>query len=371
MSSNRTRQKEQPQKPLRETVLSDLTRREGQPEIYKELKDAYRFYVDEETQLQVSEMGRLRKGTYVTGSLLKSSFLRLTPNRRIIMLLSLFLFLGDLFFGSGSITLGFVALLVVLLLELKDKLLIQDELEAGRAVQYALMPETHPKLPGWETWLYTKPAREVGGDLVDYIQLDDNRLGLTLADVADKGLGAALMTVKLQATLRALAPDHERLDALGTHVNTILCRDGIPSRFVSLVYLEIKPESGRVRVLNAGHFPPLVLRKRDQEAMPKGGPALGLTPLATYEEHSIELHPGELLLVYSDGLTEARDEDGAFFEDHHLAPVLRTLHGRTAKAAGERLLMHLSDFVGDEKAHDDLSIIILRRRRAKGLPEKK
>ncbi|MCH8962050.1 MAG: SpoIIE family protein phosphatase, partial [Bacteroidetes bacterium] len=146
----------------------------------------------------------------------------------------------------------------------------------GRAVQFALMPKQHPTLPGWETWLFTRPAKEVGGDLVDYLAINEDRLGLALADVAGKGLGAAMFMAKLQSTLRAIAPNFERLSDLGAAVNQIFIRDGLPGRFISLVYLEIEPEAGQVRLLNAGHLPPLVVHADSIEEMPKGAPALGL-----------------------------------------------------------------------------------------------
>jgi len=243
---------------------------------------------------------------------------------------------------------GFALLLFILMLELKDKLLAQSELEEGRAVQRALMPKTNPSVPGWDLWLMTKPANEVGGDLVDYLELGKNRFGVALGDVAGKGLKAALLMVKLQATLRALAADFSSLAELGRKLNTILRRDSLPDSFISLVYLELGPESDKVRLLNAGHLPP-------------GSAALGVLAGAVFVEQEIALQPGETLFVYSDGLTEARNEAGEFYGEERLTNLLPTLTGLSATDAGVRLMLEVERFIGEAKAHDDFSLVVLKR----------
>src|SRR5690606_17975897 len=134
-------------------------------------------------------------------------------------------------------------------------------------------------------------------------QLDEHRLGVTLGDVAGKGLGAALVTATLQATLRAIAFSFTSLDALASHVNGIVCRDGPPGRFVSMLYAELATGSGHVRFVNAGHMPPIVVRRDGIEIMPKGSAALGLLSDASYCEQCLDLEPGDMLVIYSDGVT--------------------------------------------------------------------
>ena len=142
-------------------------------------------------------------------------------------------------------------------------------------VQLALLPSATPVVPGWDVWLFTQPANDVGGDLVDHLKIDDTRHFVALGDVSGKALPAALLSVKLQATLRALAPQFDNLGDLGSAVNFILQRDGLPSRFASLVYLLLSIDSGHVRVLNAGHMPPLVVRGNTVTAMEPGRPRKG------------------------------------------------------------------------------------------------
>ena len=254
-------------------------------------------------------------------------------------------------------------LLVILLLELKDKLLSHEEMQAGRVVQRALMPERDPELSGWEVCLYTESANEVGGDLVDYLALDASRLGVALGDVAGKGLPAALLMAKLQATLRALAPEGDSLAKLGSRLNRILHRDGLPNRFATLVYFEIVADSGRVRMLNAGHMPPLLLRCTEVEEMPQASSALGMFLDATFVEQQVDVGIDDLLVAYSDGLTEAMNRAGQFFGEERLRGLVADLAGLSAKTASARLVVGVEAFVGDAPRHDDLSLVVLKRTR--------
>lgn len=346
---------------FRQTVLEDLSRGDFQQTMHRDLQDVYTFYLDDETRHELSQMGKFRRWMYVAYWMLKSSILKLSPTRRLILLGGILLFGHGILGNMAGFVTGFLTLLLVLLLELKDKLLAQSELATGRAVQAALLPHDHPSLPGWRTWLFTRSANEVGGDLVDYIDIDDDRLGIALGDVAGKGLGAALFMAKLQSSLRAIAPNYDDLAELGREMNRIFCRDGIPNRFASLIYLELHPDSGHVRLVNAGHLPPLIIRKDIIEEMPKGAPALGLIDQATYCEQHADLEPGDVLFVYSDGLTEARDEVGRFFGQRVIEQLLEKLRGTDADQMGERLLHAVDRFAGNARRTDDLSMVVLQR----------
>jgi phosphoserine phosphatase RsbU/P len=194
-------------------------------------------------------------------------------------------------------------------------------------VQMALMPAPTPGLAGWQIWLFTRPANDVGGDLVDYLRIDGQRASIVLGDVAGKGLPAALLMAKVQATLRALAPEFTSLAEIGTRVNTILHRDGLPNRFATLVYLEVAPTSGRVRVLNAGHMPPFVIRAATASELPRGSFAFGVMANASFQEQSVDLADGDTLVAYSDGVTEAMNAAGDFFGDERLAALLPAVSG--------------------------------------------
>lgn len=329
------------------------------------------FYLDQNRQQRLQQMGWLKRGVLLSWWLIKSLFFKLTPVRRILLIISFWFILeassiqyhGERFqFDSGGLgKLGFVVLLFILMLELKDKLLAQSELATGRSVQRALMPKQSPTIPGWELWLTTRPANEVGGDLVDYLEIGANRFGVALGDVAGKGLKAALLMAKLQATLRALASDFDSLAELGVKLNAILRRDSLPDSFASLIYFELQSDSGMVRLLNAGHQPPLILRGATVEEMAHGTAALGVLPKAVCVEQQIILQRGEVLVVYSDGLNEARNEAGEFFGDDRILALLASCAQYTANQIGDRLLAEVEHFVGEARPHDDLSLIVLKR----------
>jgi serine phosphatase RsbU (regulator of sigma subunit) len=261
---------------------------------------------------------------------------------------------------NGSL-LGAALILGIMLLELKDKLLARHELEAGRAVQRALMPQHCPSLAGWDVWMYTRPANDVGGDLVDCLELGPGRVGFALADVAGKALPAALLMAKVQATLRALATDAPSLSDLAAKTNTILCRDGLPNRFATLVYVEARDTDGAVRLVNAGHMPPVRISGGTYHELRRGDMALGMIPGSTYEEQHEELQPGDMLITYSDGLTEALNEAGEFYGDERLQAIFPTLSGLTAKEAGAALLRSVDAFIATTRPYDDLSLFILKR----------
>lgn len=337
--------------------------------VRRSFADLESFYLSTHRQTRLAGMRPVRRWLFLSAWLLKSLFLKLTPTRRVLLLIAFFL----MWQSSLDVTRdhfrvvvdvgvsGVVVLLVVLMLELKDKLLARTELEAGRTVQLALMPDRAPELAGWDIWLYTRSANDVGGDLVDYLQIEPRRLGVMLGDVAGKGLPAALLMAKLQATLRALVSGTTSLGDLGGEVNRILCRDGLPNRFATLVYLEIAPDSGRVQLLNAGHMPPIAVRRGGAEELATGSIALGMIASARFAGQAIDLQPGEMLIVYSDGITEAMNATEEFFGDERLRAAISPSGTMTAAQAGARVLAAVDAFVGEAPVHDDMSLVILKR----------
>jgi sigma-B regulation protein RsbU (phosphoserine phosphatase) len=351
-------------------IWADFKRYGFKRTIHRTYLELYDFYLNAQAKEQLRGMGRFRRTINLALWLLTSLFLKLTPARRVLLALSvLFMLQATDVEHQGQTTtisihfplLGIATLILILMLELKDKLVARDELEAGRSVQQALMPETSPQIPKWDVWLFTRSANDVGGDLVDYVPVEPQRFGLALGDVAGKGLPAALLMAKLQSTLRALADEGTTLAALGQRMNRILCRDGLPNRFATLVYLEVCAQSGSVRLLNAGHLPPLVLRAERIEELPTGSMALGMLPEATFFEQSVELADGDTMIVFSDGLTEATNDRDEFFGDERLQAHLPVLPRTSAKDIGTSMVAAVDEFVGDARPHDDLSLIVLRR----------
>ncbi len=348
-------------------VIDDL-RRTRWDRYVVELQELYYFYLDDERRAELANMGRIRRAFTVLFWILKSLLMKLSPARRVLLLIALVMAaigwkaitIGESFNMNFDLRLwGFLLLLIVLMLELRDKLLARDEIAVARQVQLALLPSAHPGIPGWSVWSVSRPANDVGGDLVDYIELDGFRHGVVLGDVAGKGLGAALLTAKLQATLRALIPDAVSLDELGGRVNDIIHRDGIDNRYATLFFAELEHDSGEIRYLNAGHNPAFLVRATTVDKLGASSYPLGMLPEARYKEGGIELHSGDVLVIYSDGLTEAANANEEEFGIERLERLLPELRNLSAEEVGARILDQVDRFRGDTRLTDNLSIAVI------------
>jgi hypothetical protein len=350
------------------TLRDDITQGGFLSNMKREAREIEEFYLSEEERSLIRKKGRIWRWFVLAGWVLKNSFFKLTSPRRLILVLGLILSLASISYQTSdrqvSIQyngLGAFCILLVTILELKDKLLAHSELESGRAVQRAMMPDQTPFVPGWNVWLFTRSANEVGGDLVDFMRLDGKRVGIAIGDVAGKGLGAALFMVKIQSTLRALAPDYDSLSGLASKLNAILIRDGLPSKFASLFFARIDAPSGNLTFVNAGHMPPFVVSPDDVTELPKGNPALGLAHDTQFIAHDITLETGQSLVIYSDGLTEAQNEAGDFYGSDRFKILCRECRGISAQSFGERVISTITAFEGDARRTDDLSLVILQK----------
>lgn len=364
MSDNNYSKNNEPR--VRKTFRDDIHQVKIKDDFSGEYEELKEYFLTEDRKEQLKLMSRFKKIYIIPWWLLKSLYFRLTPFRRLLLILGIILLIISSPSNSDSNTqfttlLSGLTFLFIIALELKDKLLAKTELEEGRAVQKALMPEANPDVAGWDIWLYTKPANDVGGDLLDFLKLSENKICISVGDVAGKGLSAALLMAKLQSTIRAIVPDYNSLMELGEKINRIFCRDSLPKLFASLVYIELDITSGNIKMLNAGHLPPLIIRNDVIEKLKKTSPALGLIPDAIFKEQTADIHSGEYLIIYSDGLTEALDEEGNFFEEKKLMELLSKNSNLSSENLGEKILAEISAFIGKAKTYDDLTIAIIKR----------
>ncbi len=336
-------------------------------ELHREFRAFRDFYLDPETQNRLRRMGIVKRWIYFTGWLLKSMFFKLSPIRRLMVaagiaqnINAVTLQIGPSPFSDNGVW-GAALIVFVLLLELKDKSLAKEELEAGRQIQAALMPDRNPDFTGWSLWLYTRPANEVGGDMVDFLRLSDSLAGAAITDVAGKGLRAALLTAKLQATLRALFSDTADLSELCGQINRIFCRDSIPSIFASMTIVRLSSDSGIIQYVNAGHLPALHVSGQGITEMEKGDPALGLSPGCRFIEKQIVLSPGDVFFIYSDGVTEACNRNGDFFGIERLKDFIARSSSLPVTQIGESLIGEIGRFTAGAESYDDLSLIIIKK----------
>ncbi len=369
MNHHNTGQKKEPR--IAKTIRSDWRTTKIREEFKSEYKDLKQYFLTEDRRKKLSGMNILRRFFILPFWLTKAMYFRLTPFRRILFFIGLIGFITFADFHTGAdgteftlnVSAVFTALvfLFILALELKDKLLARTELEEGRAIQLSLMPERSPEFPGWDIWLFTRSANDVGGDLLDFIPINENKFGVAVGDVAGKGLSAALLMAKLQSSIRALIYDYSSLAKLGNSLNKIFHRDSLPKIFASLVYIEINNESGIVKFINAGHYPPVIVQKNKIVQLKKVAPALGLLPDAPFTEQNISLNQNDFMIIYSDGLTEAQNETGEFFGEVRLNESLMNAEVKTSQQLGEMILSHIDFFIGKTPAHDDLTLAILKK----------
>jgi serine phosphatase RsbU (regulator of sigma subunit) len=237
----------------------------------------------------------------------------------------------------------------------------EQELMLARSIQQASLPEEVPQLEGWQISPYYRPAREVGGDFYDFIEIDDERLGIVLGDATGKGVPAALVMASTRSMLRAVAQasNYSPADVLG-RVNDSLVADIPPNMFVTCFYAILDPKSASLSYANAGHDLPYVRRGGDCEELMARGMPLGLMPGMSYEEKEIAFDAGEVAFFYTDGLVEAHAPDGEMFG----FPRLRALIAEHAEKESleEALLGELYFFVGEGwEQEDDITLLTLRR----------
>ncbi len=369
MNANNSSKYNEPR--IGKTFRDDIHQLKIKDDFSGEYKDLKEYFLTDDRKEKLKLMSRFKKIFVIPWWLLKSLYFKLTPFRRLLLIAGIILLIISSPSNSGSkalvidadftILLGGLIFLFIIALELKDKLHAQTELEECRAVQRALMPEAIPDVAGWDIWLYTKPANDVGGDLLDFLKLSEDKVCISVGDVAGKGLSAALLMAKLQSTIRAIVPDYNSLMELGEKINRIFCRDSLPKLFASLVYIELDITSGKIKILNAGHLPPLIIRNGIISKLKITSPALGLIPDAKFNEQTAVLHSEEYLIIYSDGLTEAQNEEGNFFGENKLLELLSRNSNLSSENLGKKMLAEISAFIGKAKTHDDLTIAIIKR----------
>ncbi len=249
--------------------------------------------------------------------------------------------------------------------EAQEKERIANELRVASLIQQTLLPKSEPELPGYDIAAFYKPAREVGGDFYDFLELDDGRLGLIIGDVTDKGVPAAMVMATTRTLLRASAQRFGSPGDVLERVNEVLVPDIPPNMFVTCMYAILDPVSGRLHYANAGHDLPYRRRRRIAEELRATGMPLGLMPGMGYEEKEVFIEEGDTVLFYSDGLVEAHAPDRQMFGFPRLQGLVGA-HRSGGASLVEFLLSELARFTGDGwEQEDDITLVTLERSEAK------
>jgi serine phosphatase RsbU (regulator of sigma subunit) len=305
--------------------------------------------------------------------------LKLSPARRaiygaalvftIIGLLELYqqfelLLLPHPVFARGTLWLlaGFLLINLLVLLEVADRLTLKNDLEIAREIQLAMLPRRAFQAPCLEAFGMTRPANTVGGDFYDILPLADGRVLLALGDVAGKGSPAALLMALLLAIMRTLVDEGLEGAELAARLNAQMIKHAPRSRFVTLFVASHNPTTGDLVYVNAGQNPPL-LRRADgsYERLRAGGMALGMFEHATFTTGHVMLHAGDLLVMYSDGITEAENSLGQPFDEAGVQKIVDDGGWASAKELSWAMFAAVERHTEHRRLLDDLTILVARR----------
>jgi phosphoserine phosphatase RsbU/P len=239
---------------------------------------------------------------------------------------------------------------------------LETEVQLARQIQQAFIPEALPALPGWEFAARWKTARQMGGDFYDLIELPDHRLGLLVADVADKGIPAALFMALTRSLVRAAVMEIASPAEALLRVNDLLIPDTRQGIFVTAFYAVLDQETGQLEYANAGHNPPLWLRADGGiQRLTRTGVALGVLTASPMSENSIQIGRGEALFLYTDGLTEEFSEAGEIFGESRLLEVVKGSASASATQLLDKVETQLNDFINFAPLTDDLTMLVVKR----------
>ena len=247
---------------------------------------------------------------------------------------------------------------------LTDRALEQEKLRREVAlaaeVQRRLLPPEPPLTSDATLAAFTLPARTVGGDYYDFLDLPDGRIGIAIADISGKGIAAALLMSVVQASLRVISADGDvPLSKLAERMNGFLYRSSGSNKYATFFYAQLEDRGRTLRYVNAGHNPPYLMRKSEITGLSTGGTVLGLFPKVQYEEARLDLQPGDVFIAFTDGVTEALNIAGEEFGEERLKDLLRGCAGSSAEAISSKLSDRVHEWVGSAEQHDDLTVVVV------------
>lgn len=329
-------------------------------------RSSYGFYGKDVRWSEIRKLPRWKRPWPVISQFFWALVNKLTPARRVLLLVAFALLL----FSSQKSHYEFLAALLflfLLALELADKVIMKRDLEIAREIQSWLVPSEPPAIPGAEVAFWTRPQNSVAGDYYDaFYPTDDaasgGKLLLVMADVAGKSVPAALLMATLQASLHTLASEGLPLTQLAERLNHYACAHSLEGRrFTTAVIGEYDPSTRRLVYVNAGHNSPVVRRTNGgTERLESGGLPFGILRETTFVAASVDLQPGDTLVLFTDGVVEAFNSSGEEFTDARWLHLIRDLPNLPAQATMQYLMQQVGQFVGATRQSDDITCLVLR-----------
>jgi serine phosphatase RsbU (regulator of sigma subunit) len=363
---------------LRELFTRDITRAGLRDLVKRDSHETYRFYTSNIDFESFKSLPRYQRYPTAAWKIFVALAHRLSPPRRIAFVIGIFLgiigwielisfraqYSGDNR-SSGMVWLivSAAVLLMLLLMELRDKLDLKGDLEIAREIQFGLVPTEPYHSNGTSIYSYMRPANTVGGDYFDILKLENNVIGVVIGDVSGKGMPAALLMALLQGSLRTLSTAGLRGSELITKLNRYLCANIPANRLITLFYGELDTATGVLRYVNAGHNAPFLMRRgQDLERLPSTSLVLGVNANTCYEAMEARVCPGESLLLFTDGITEAfnaRDEE---YGEERLASFLKRSENLPPTELIKGVVDEVMKFCGSIWPKDDMTLMSVLRR---------
>jgi serine phosphatase RsbU (regulator of sigma subunit) len=242
---------------------------------------------------------------------------------------------------------------------------VAQELALAGEIQASFLPDTRPTIPGWQLAATLEPARETSGDFYDFIPLPNGRWGIVVADVVDKGMGAALYMALSRTLIRTYAIEYDtQPELVFSAANRRILLDTDTKLFVTVFYGILDPIASTLTYCNAGHNPPYLLTAQNSDTVQelrRTGLPLGVFEEVTWTQTAVEFAPGDLLVLYTDGVPEARDQQEEFFGEQRLLAIAQANLGRSAQDIQDTLLAEVHQFMGDAPRLDDITLMVVVR----------
>jgi len=352
--------------------------------VNRDAREAVRFYTREIDFPALRGLRWYKRYPLAAWRIFLSTAFRLNPPRRIAFVIATFAFLlgcwrlaqisvnsegmalGILGPGTGWWLLSLILFALLLLMELRDKLDLKGDLEIAREIQFGLVPSGSFEQNRFVLNHAMRPANTVGGDYYDIISLDDDRIAAVVADVAGKGMPAALMMALLQGSLHTLITAGLRGPELVSKLNDYLCANIPANRLVTLFYGELDTKSGDLNYVNAGHNAPILLGSDLAiERLDSTAVVLGFVSRTQFEARSVRLEPGSRLVLYTDGIVEAFNGAGEEYGNARLEAYLKAHPNLRAGALIDGLIRDVLAFCADARPGDDMTVLLVESRSLK------
>ena len=240
--------------------------------------------------------------------------------------------------------------------------IMKRDLTQAADIQGGVLPATAPQVPGTDLAGFNAACRTVGGDYYDFFPYSDGRVGMALGDVSGKGMPASLMMMALHARVQVLAEDPGDLAAFMSRINKATCSNCPSNRFITFFFCVLDTKTGDLAFANAGHNPPILVRGGGQaEMLEGGGPVLGILPIAPYREMHARLNPGDMLVLYSDGVTEATNISFEEYGEDRFIAALKANRMKPAAQIVEAVTRSLAEFTAAAPQADDITLVVAKR----------